>query len=475
MFIAVWLASGWYWQARDWNVASRLMLVYAVGDRGTITIDGLDKQTGDLAFKDGHYYSDKAPGYSLLAVPSYWIGKPLFGFESHPLGKNGFAYWPADAWITWCTSGLAAAVIARLILSMLAWMDVPRQWAVLVSIGAIWATPMAVYASLAYGHLVSSAFLVFAGGLAIRRDRDVISKSRSFAIGLAAGLGVLVELAQAPFAVVIGLVVLSRAVSFKNLTDMTVMMVLGAIPAAAVLLAYNFVAFGSPLDMGYFYHATKRFAEVHSAENPLGLGRADLSKLKPLMWGEYRGLLFYAPLAALAVPGWGLMLRDRRWAAFWITLAGFVVPLWVNLSYPEWTGGWSTGPRLLVPALPWLAISAGYACRARLFRYLIVPAIIWGWAVNSLCLSVGGRISQDIAWPLRDAVLPIWFESRIPAIWPGEPFARILPASLLAHSKALKFPQDPQIWAGLLAMLQVIALICLLRLASGKRKEESSE
>jgi hypothetical protein len=26
--------------------------------------------------------------------------------------------------------------------------------------------------------------------------------------------------------------------------------------------------------------------------------------------------------------------------------------LLVNLSYPEWTGGWSTGPRLLVPLLP---------------------------------------------------------------------------------------------------------------------------
>ena len=24
----------------------------------------------------------------------------------------------------------------------------------------------------------------------------------------------------------------------------------------------------------------------------------------------------------------------------------------MNLSYPEWTGGWSTGPRLLVPLLP---------------------------------------------------------------------------------------------------------------------------
>ena len=54
VFLAVWLASGWFWQSRDWNVASRLMLVYALGDRGSLSIDGLQRQTGDLAFKDGH-------------------------------------------------------------------------------------------------------------------------------------------------------------------------------------------------------------------------------------------------------------------------------------------------------------------------------------------------------------------------------------------------------------------------------------
>ena len=30
----------------------------------------------------------------------------------------------------------------------------------------------------------------------------------------------------------------------------------------------------------------------------------------------------------------------------------------VNLSYPEWTGGWSTGPRLLVPLLPFAMLPA---------------------------------------------------------------------------------------------------------------------
>jgi len=338
-FLAVWLTSGWYLQARDWNVASRLMLVYALGDRGSISLDGLDKQTGDLAFKDGHYYCDKAPGYSLLALPSYLGGKWLFGFEPHPLGQPGFAHWPADAWVTWCTSGLAAAIIAMSLAKMLAWVDVPNGFASLMAVGAIWGSPLAVYATLAYGHLVSSALLIVAGALVLSPGSMGISKGRAFLIGLTAGLGVLVELAQAPFAIAIGLAALGRCHGMKARFDSAVMMLLGAAPAAIVLLGYNFVAFGSPFDMGYFYHATKRFAEVHSAKNPLGLTRPDFSKLRPLFWGEYRGLVFYAPWIVLAVPGWGLMMRDRRFVMLWISLIGCAVPLWVNLSYPEWTGG----------------------------------------------------------------------------------------------------------------------------------------
>ena len=39
----------YFWHSRDWNTASRLMLTYAVVDRGTVVLDGLDTQTGDIA------------------------------------------------------------------------------------------------------------------------------------------------------------------------------------------------------------------------------------------------------------------------------------------------------------------------------------------------------------------------------------------------------------------------------------------
>ena len=34
-----------FWHSRDWNIASRLMLTYALVDRGTVSIDGLEDQT----------------------------------------------------------------------------------------------------------------------------------------------------------------------------------------------------------------------------------------------------------------------------------------------------------------------------------------------------------------------------------------------------------------------------------------------
>ena len=48
-------------------------------------IDGLDEQTGDKAFFGGHYYTDKLPGFSLLATGPYALAKLLAaGFPTTP-------------------------------------------------------------------------------------------------------------------------------------------------------------------------------------------------------------------------------------------------------------------------------------------------------------------------------------------------------------------------------------------------------
>src|SRR5947209_1648670 len=106
VFLILFGTYAYFWQSRDWNSASRLMLTYALVDRGTVSIDGLEDQTRDRAYVHGRYYTDKLPGFSLLGVPSYAAARLLLRLPAHPLNARGFAYWPGDYWVTLGTSGL---------------------------------------------------------------------------------------------------------------------------------------------------------------------------------------------------------------------------------------------------------------------------------------------------------------------------------------------------------------------------------
>jgi hypothetical protein len=72
-----------YHPSTGWNVNTRLNLVFAVVDRGTIHIDAFHEtppyDTGDKALFDGHFYSDKIFGVSLLALPFYWAAQLISG------------------------------------------------------------------------------------------------------------------------------------------------------------------------------------------------------------------------------------------------------------------------------------------------------------------------------------------------------------------------------------------------------------
>ncbi len=114
-----------FWHSRDWNTASRLMLTYAIVDRGTVEITGLDNQTEDKAKFEGRFYSDKLPGYPVLAALPYAYARWAFDLPAHPIDTpRALSYWPADYWITLGTSGVLTASTAALLVLLRATWDV---------------------------------------------------------------------------------------------------------------------------------------------------------------------------------------------------------------------------------------------------------------------------------------------------------------------------------------------------------------
>ena len=72
----------------------------------------------------------------------------------------------------------------------------------------------------------------------------------------------------------------------------------------------------------------------------------------------------------------------------------------VNLSYPEWTGGWSTGPRLLVPLIPFAMIPvaslmAGGSRWAKLATIAAACLALIGGVEMLLFQGAGGRIPHQ--------------------------------------------------------------------------------
>lgn len=454
-----------FWHSRDWNISSRLMLTYAMLDRGTVEITGLHQQTWDLARIRDRYYSDKLPGYPLLAAVPYSIEKWIFHFPPHPMNVEAMAYWPADYWITLGTSGLLTAWTAALLVLLARELGCRPAVAAMIGLAYGLATPAYVYATLAYGHQ-ATAFTLLASFLLIWRETPRFPRLRLAASGFLAASSAVIELQVGPVSAILGMYLLVEVFRGRHSPAGLLAFALGAMIPTLVLLGYNILAFGSPWDMGYFHHVT--FRDVHSRKNPLGLRPPDWSKLEPLLLGRYRGLIVYAPILILTPPGWIVLGMRRLWALVIVSFLVCAAMMLVNLGYPEWTGGWSTGPRLLVPLLPFAMIPvagllAGRGRCATGFAIVATGLALAGGVEMLLFQGAGGRIPNEVrggtlAEPLRDAVWPLWTRGDSPYV---DGFSR----NLVSIALPQWVEQLPTRWKFVqmipLALAQVAAILLL--------------
>jgi hypothetical protein len=409
------------------------MLTYALVDRGTVIITGLEGQTGDRAKFQGQYYSDKLPGFPLLGTVPYGVSKLVLGFPSHPLREpEARAYWGADYWVTLFTSGLFTAATGALLVYWSRCLGCRAGRAALLGLAYGLATPAYVYATLAYGHQ-TTAFALFASFFLLWKKGPRRRPVLVFLAGFLAAYAAVVELHVGPVSAILGFYLLVQCVRRERRVDDLAVFGVGAAIPTLLLLGYNQLAFGSPWEMGYFHHATQQFAEVHSADHPLGLAFPESfwGRLLGLLWGRHRGLTFYAPIVLLTVPGWAALLARRCFSVAFVTILVVATVLMVNVCYPEWTGGWSTGPRLLVPLLPFAVLPvagliSGESNLARAATWLALALAVAGGVEMLLFQGAGGRIPQDIADPLAQAVWPLWSGEPLPPWHSKERFCRNL-------------------------------------------------
>jgi hypothetical protein len=225
-----------------------------------------------------------------------------------------------------------------------------------------------------------------------------LSPTRLFGAGLCAGAAVL-----ASYLSVVAAAILLAYVAWRARRPAAVAaFVAGTLPAIGLLAAYNLVCFGQLVTTNYAWE-NPLFNESGGSLALFAAPRWDV--LIALLVSPTRGLFAGTPVLVLGVVGWIVMLRRTQLRADAILFGAMIVHMLLfNASFKAWHGGWTCGPRYLIPAIPFLALPiAVLTSRLAWARHGLLAVSIAGMA---LVTSVDPQPPAQLPLPLM--VSPIW-------------------------------------------------------------------
>lgn len=401
------LCFGFFQQTPIWNEPSRYDLVVAIVDHHTTRIDANQDNTGDKAFFQGHYYSDKEPGSAFLGVPAYAAMRFVRAITQQPPPDEN----EAIQVLAFVECAIPTALLAMLLIRLLRPLAGER-WAVLVAVGYGLGTMAFPFATMYFGHATTTFFL-FAAFFLLRNPHGWPGRWRPALAGVCAGLAVLVDFSAGIGVVALAIYSLRHAFQRPFLQTFRrpsldayralLLFIAGGIPALILLLVYDKVSFGSLFSTGYTHLANSGFAAGQS-EGILGVTAPRPGVLWDLLFGS-RGLLRLSPWLVLAPAGlWAARRRGLRWE-IGVSAALCVAYLLVNSGYYLPFGGATPGPRFLSPMLPFAAILVGLAPRG--VRYLAAVLIVPSIALTTLATATMPNAFEAIANPLTDLWIPM--------------------------------------------------------------------
>ncbi|HWG08068.1 MAG TPA: hypothetical protein VN672_03570 [Solirubrobacteraceae bacterium] len=383
-------------QSFSWNQTSHYDLIRSLNVERT-NIDSYQENTGDKVFYKGHWYSARAPGLALFALPFY---DTLKGLDAERWTRSSEALRGEDEMIY--LIGLWGNVLPGLLLLLLVWRVADRfepgyGAAAAVALGL--GTMVLPLSTLLFSH-VFAAFLGFGAFALMLRERDGPPAPSLLALaGVAMGYAVGSEYPVFFVGAVLGLYLLSRrdTLNVRGVLTRAGAYIGGGIVGIVPLLLYNHYAFHSWTHLAY--------SDVPRQQKGFfGIDVPSLKVLATLLF-DSRGLLTISPVLIMGAVGAVLLYRRGKRAEA-LTIGGICLCyVGYNSGYYLPFGGGFMGPRFLTTMLPFLAVPLGLAFK----RY---PGPTIALAAVSIATTVIATITHPLVGYENETVVWTRFLSR---------------------------------------------------------------
>lgn len=355
--------------------ASRFDLTRAIVHNSTFAIDPYVDNTIDWSYHDGHYYTNKAPGVSLMAVPVYFVFHKLETWLKIDTTDWGFRNlrW-TDVVVTAIPSVVGCWILLAILLHWSQGSPHRRagSWSVIFAYAL--GTMIFPFSAMMWAHPTAAAWLIIGFYF-------LTVKFRPYWVGFFLGLAVLCEYSTAIaippfFAYLIFKGFKERSPLQGTLGDALTWVLWGALPWAAIFAYYHYTCFGSPFYLANRFQNPSHGLDV-SQKFAGVIGLPDFEVLFQLLVGSRRGLFVGSPILALSIWGFYNWLRDRKlqWegAVSLFIVVGFFL---FNASFNGWHAGCSAGPRYLIPMLPFMAMALLWVPRGFLFYGSLFVSVV---------------------------------------------------------------------------------------------------
>ena len=373
-------------------------------ERGDLAIPAAQGFFGRKA-DDGRFYAPYGPLPAFVAAPGYLAGRSVASALSLPPKQSETLRWS----LTSQTNAIVSALSVALLFALARRLGARSGLAIVAALIYALATPAWHYATTFFSEPLSAALLLAATIAWIDIARAEHPRAWSVAIaGLPLALMALVRLTNALLFPIPALAVL--ALSHGRISARIARSALycaAPLVAIAAYLVWNHVRFGNPLEPGYPSSVEGRTIDTF-------YGEPFLRGLYGMTLSPGKGLFLFAPVVVaglFAIP----RVRERCGVAALFVIAMPLVPLAFFANFIYWEGGYSWGPRYLLPSIAlWVLPLAFVESPGRPFRVVTRAAAATGFAVQLLGISVSflecqvarGYYTSEFRYDLDYSALP---------------------------------------------------------------------